>query len=395
MVVETNPGVVSGLEHDLMAAVIPGGKPPSGNAGPGCSGFVPWVRRHGGVDGGHTLVRVIVQGLTATPVLIAGLSVRKQLVGGPVHGTEVMCPGTQGEAEIRAISVDLDRTPAAVLYDLGRRIPSRVEGLAVSGDGATVVAGSDDGGASVWRIRDGEARETGVAVPYESNEQLALNETGTLLAVMGEETIHVYDLHDARPLAALHVALPLPLSGNPEHGEVQQPYAFGFNAASTRLVLVGLPGAEAWSLATKHRTWSLRCECGATDVALSDNARYAVFGTTGGQATLLDLRDRHQIGEVVVTTAHRDETDAVQTDDRGQTLVAARNDALSIWRSPNQLTPPSIQRLTSERIESLAITADGDRILAGTAPHYVKFGEAPEPRIGPTWLVALPAKTTR
>lgn len=121
MVVEANPGVVSGLEHDLMFGVLPERAHPAGSAGPGCSGFVPWVRRHSGIDGRRTLVRVIVQGVAPTPVLISGLAVRKQLVGPPLRGTPVFCAGAQGEVQIRTISVDLDKTPATVLYDFGRR----------------------------------------------------------------------------------------------------------------------------------------------------------------------------------------------------------------------------------------------------------------------------------
>lgn len=121
VVVEANPGVVSGLEHDLMFGVLPRGTRPAGSAGPGCKGFVPWVRSHGGIDGRSTLLRLIVQGVAPTPVLISGLAVRKQLVGPPLHGTPVFCAGTQGEVQIRTISVNLDTTPAKVLYDFGRR----------------------------------------------------------------------------------------------------------------------------------------------------------------------------------------------------------------------------------------------------------------------------------
>lgn len=121
VVVEANPGVVSGLEHDLMFGVLPGRADPAGSAGPRCAGFVPWVRSHGGIDGRRTLVRVIVQGVAPTPVLISGLAVRKQLVGPPLRGTPVFCAGAQGEVQIRTISVDLDTTPATVLYDFGRR----------------------------------------------------------------------------------------------------------------------------------------------------------------------------------------------------------------------------------------------------------------------------------
>lgn len=278
--------------------------------------------------------------------------------------------------------------------EFGFHIPMRIEGLAVSGDGSTVVAGSNNGGAGAWSIHGGVVREIAATIPYVPHEALALNDDGSLLAVLGEQQILVYDLREGRRIATLPVHLPLLLSGNPTIGEVQQAYAFGFNAASTRIALVGLLGAEAWSVPGGRRLWSMHCGCGATDVALSDHATFAVFGTTGGRATVLDLRDRRVVGEVTVTAAHGDETDAVKTDDAGRMVVAASKNALRIWRSSGQLTSPSIERLTGQRIESIAMSANGDRLLVGTAPRYTKY-EAPGLGVnwvahaGPAWLVRL------
>lgn len=277
--------------------------------------------------------------------------------------------------------------------EFGFHIPTRVEGLAVSGDGSTVVAGSNNGGAGAWSIHGGVVREIAATIPYGADEALALNDDGSLLAVLGEQIL-VYDLREGRRIATLPVHLPLLMSGNPTIGGVQQAYAFGFNAASTRITLIGLLGAEAWSVPGGRRLWSMRCGCGATDVALSDHATFAVFGTTGGRATVLDLRDRRVVGEVTVTAAHGDETDAVKTDDAGRMVVAASKSALRIWRSSSQLAPPNIERLTDQRIESIAMNANGDRLLIGTAPRYTKY-EAPGLGVnwvahaGPAWLVRL------
>jgi WD40 repeat protein len=353
-------------------------------------------------------------GVGLSLALAGGRSSRGTRVGGapPLSVRVTSLPAELGQSPLTAAALANDGTlvlgsergvlrlfgPSDVALrgglEFGFHIPMRVEGLAVSGNGSTVVAGSDNGGAGAWSIHGGVAREIATPIPYEAHEALALNDDGSLLAVLGGQQILVYDLPAGRRIAALPVHLPLLLSGNPTIGEAQQAYAFGFNAASTRIALVGLLGAEAWSVPEARRLWSMHCGCGATDVALSDNATFAVFGTTGGLATVLDLRDRHVVGEVTVTAAHGDETDAVMTDDAGRMVVAASKNALRIWQSSSQLTPPSIERLTGERIESIAMSANGDRLLVGTAPRYTKY-EAPGLGVswvahaGPAWLVRL------
>jgi hypothetical protein len=122
VVVETNPSAISGLEYAELWAVLPGVARPTGNLGGGCAQFVPWAHSHGGVDAKHTLLRVVLQDLASTPVLISNLRVDKRSVAAPLHGATLFCPQAQGEAQVRAISIDLDKTPASVRYDFGQRV---------------------------------------------------------------------------------------------------------------------------------------------------------------------------------------------------------------------------------------------------------------------------------
>jgi hypothetical protein len=107
--VETNPASVSAFAGQPIGLVLPAGTRTLGNPGPACDDFRPWARSHGGIDAGETMLAVVVQGKSDAAVLLSQL--QPKIVSGPSqpkHGIQVSCP-SQGDAEMRAITVDLDR----------------------------------------------------------------------------------------------------------------------------------------------------------------------------------------------------------------------------------------------------------------------------------------------
>jgi hypothetical protein len=101
--------------------MIPANVRPTGTPGAqGCDGFHSWVHANHGVDTGRSQLQVVVQGKVPDAVLISAMRVKVLHRGPPLTGIPVVCE-TQGEAQIRAVSIDLDATPPRVIYDAGAK----------------------------------------------------------------------------------------------------------------------------------------------------------------------------------------------------------------------------------------------------------------------------------
>lgn len=100
------PGLVG--EGDL-----PG--PPSARRGVpgviGCFDILDWLARQGAVDAGDTRLKVSIEGLNSSPVLIQSMRARIEARRDPISNTLLTCP-VEGEIGVIKIGFNLDEQPA-------------------------------------------------------------------------------------------------------------------------------------------------------------------------------------------------------------------------------------------------------------------------------------------
>jgi hypothetical protein len=120
--VETDPGRISGVSTEDRFMVIPASVRTKGSPGTGCGGFHQWGVDNGGFDGGQSTIQIVAQGRSDQAVLITTMNVLILLKTDPVQGIPVRCPSA-GEAQVRAITVDLDAAPPKVSYESNSGAP--------------------------------------------------------------------------------------------------------------------------------------------------------------------------------------------------------------------------------------------------------------------------------
>ena len=120
--VETNPAKVGGFADMPIELVLPGGTHPTTGPGPGCSSFVDWGMRQGGIAAGTTNLAVFLRGRVDGQVLVS--DARAVIVGRrpPSPGIRVRCPSA-AEANLRPLTINLDGpdTKARYVSSSGRR----------------------------------------------------------------------------------------------------------------------------------------------------------------------------------------------------------------------------------------------------------------------------------
>jgi hypothetical protein len=123
--VETDPGKMSGVSSAGRSAIIPSTVRTHGspfNKDGGCDGFHSWVADNHGVDAGETILQINGQGTTDKAVLIQNMRVSIIETAPPLTGIAVRCPAA-GNAQLRAIAVNLDATPPTVDYTSDSNAP--------------------------------------------------------------------------------------------------------------------------------------------------------------------------------------------------------------------------------------------------------------------------------
>jgi hypothetical protein len=123
--IETDPAKMSGVSSAGRSAIIPStvrthGTPRASLKG--CDGFHSWVADNQGVDAGTTVMQITAQGTTDKPVLIQNMRVSIIDNSPPLTGIAVGCP-MAGNAQLRAIAVNLDATPPTVDYKSDSNAP--------------------------------------------------------------------------------------------------------------------------------------------------------------------------------------------------------------------------------------------------------------------------------
>jgi hypothetical protein len=85
-----------------------------------------WAHSRGGIDAYWTLIRLVVQGRSSTPVVLQALQV-EVVSGEPPSGrTLVKFQPVAGGIPVRTLNVELDRTPPTVQFEEGPGFPLRV-----------------------------------------------------------------------------------------------------------------------------------------------------------------------------------------------------------------------------------------------------------------------------
>lgn len=120
--VETNPAGTGAFADSPVTLVLPRRARIRGDPGPGCDGFRPWARAHGGVDAGATKLVLVVQGNVDEAVMISRIRATVLSRLSPLRGNGVECPPA-GAAQFRALGLDLDREPPRVTYRSGGGAP--------------------------------------------------------------------------------------------------------------------------------------------------------------------------------------------------------------------------------------------------------------------------------
>jgi hypothetical protein len=121
--VETNPSKIGAFGAATIALRLPAGVTRvAGGPGPGCSGFHPWARSQGAVDGDVTRLAVVVRGKLDAQVVLSDARahvVRREPI---LSGAAIQCPPA-GETSFRPLSIDLDSRDARARYGSARRKP--------------------------------------------------------------------------------------------------------------------------------------------------------------------------------------------------------------------------------------------------------------------------------
>ena len=121
--VETDPSRMSGVSSADRYGVIPSSVETRGTPGSGgCDGFHSWLRNNHGIDAGETVLQISAQGMTDQPVLLQNMRVKIIDTSAPMSGIAVWCPSA-GNAQLRSITVNLDATPPAVVYQSASNTP--------------------------------------------------------------------------------------------------------------------------------------------------------------------------------------------------------------------------------------------------------------------------------
>jgi len=103
---ERNPATIDTFRNVSEFLIVPAGRPLSGSPGPGCTGFLPWGTKLGGVSAGETNFRLVVQG-GGEQTLIDGIRARIIERDRPLNGTGFECPAQAG-LRPRSVCINLD-----------------------------------------------------------------------------------------------------------------------------------------------------------------------------------------------------------------------------------------------------------------------------------------------
>jgi hypothetical protein len=89
------------------------GEPPTGDLPevPSCQEVRRWAMRYGAIDGGRTHLKITVEGLSSSPVLIESMHARVESREEPIDETLVSCL-VEGEIGIIGIGFNLDEQPS-------------------------------------------------------------------------------------------------------------------------------------------------------------------------------------------------------------------------------------------------------------------------------------------
>ncbi|OMC56562.1 hypothetical protein A5747_07200 [Mycobacterium sp. IS-836] len=120
--VESDPAKISGVSAPLRPLIIPSTVQTHGKPDRGCDDFHQWATDNQGVDAGETVVQIVAQGTTDKAVLLKSMRVSVIDTSPPLTGIGVVCM-SQGVAQRRGISVDLDAKPPTVDYKSDSNAP--------------------------------------------------------------------------------------------------------------------------------------------------------------------------------------------------------------------------------------------------------------------------------
>jgi eukaryotic-like serine/threonine-protein kinase len=195
--------------------------------------------------------------------------------------------------------------------------------IAVSGDGRIVVAGASRGGIAFWEV-NGTLRHQ---IANVSVTRMALNDDGTILAVVGEDTtVRLWSTADGRPLRELG-------------GLSARPAALAFRPGRAELVASSSRGCVVWDAATGAVRFPLGKEFKVGD---ADTSLGAVGYTPDGLQIL--------VGDWHVVHRYDADTGATQPDLRIEIGTWAGKSDSVLGRSPHH-------------VRHLAIRADGKYLL--------------------------------
>jgi hypothetical protein len=116
--VQSNPSLAAGFAGTSVDLRLPARAQPGSGPGQFCRGFRPWAQERGGVDAGVSRLQIVVQGETEGRLLISEARAVVLERNASEAGIDVRCPSA-GEAEFRALSVDLDAPDTRAQYESG------------------------------------------------------------------------------------------------------------------------------------------------------------------------------------------------------------------------------------------------------------------------------------
>lgn len=274
-----------------------------------------------------------------------------------------------------------------------------VSKLAFSADGSTLAGVTAQGHLWTWRFAAGELHVMKKQLTGTDDvSAIALSSDGQRLVAVGFN-VWVFDGRSGKLTATFEQ--PVPSGGTGQYDAV------AFTADTTAVVAAGIDqggsetvqgddggevqgkgGVHIWRLAGSATAPPARqsCQCPADGAALTDDGRFATFGTSDAHVVVWDARQRRPLGEQTISAEPGDHVYGTAVSADGNRVAAGTaNGKLALW-DPAADRMLGRTRFSGEPITRVEMSDDGKLVLVEGQKANVL--EAPV-GAGDRWLVTL------
>jgi WD40 repeat protein len=259
-------------------------------------------------------------------------------------------------------AVDTSRI-RATLRDPAAR-PARLNDLALSPDGTSLVTTVVGGQAQVWDLSTRSVRFTLPVSAHASEMRVAFGDRGRI-AVTNGEGAQIWDAESRKQVRAV------------DHGAEVRDLAF--DPGARRLVTVGKDGtASIWEMDSGRRLHTFPVNSNVTAVTFDRQGRRLATGSAEGVATVWDSETGRRIQDF---RGHDDKITTVAFSPEGNRLTTASEDFTArIWSVITGRTLITLSGHTNF-VSWAGFTPDGDRIATASADSTARVWDARSGRL--------------